>query len=267
MGGISLLHSPWSRLHQPLAGTLPYGARTFLIPFGTRSSGHLARFLSYRFTPQKSSGQCPHPARDWVAHLRSEYARVGPACGLRGGTARGGRAALAGVTPRKGRGATRSLALRGGSPCAPLVGSAHTRLAIGLRTFGQSTRAWGQPAACAEARLAEGEPCLRGSRLAKGEARRGTWRCGAVRPALHWWAVPTPGSVGSAHTHRAIGLRAFGQSTCAWGWPAACAEARLAKGEARRAVWRCGAVRPALHWLEVSAFGSAGHQACCMTSA
>ena len=128
MGGISLLHSPWSRLHQPLAGTLPYGARTFLIPFGTRSSGHLARFLSYRFTPQKSSGQCPHPARDWVAHLRSEYARVGPACGLRGGTARGGRAVLAGVTPRKGRGATRNMEMRGGSPRAPLVGSAHTRL-------------------------------------------------------------------------------------------------------------------------------------------
>ena len=73
-------------------------------------------------------GQCPHPTRDGVARLRSEYARVGLACGLRGGTARGGRAALAGVTPRKGRGATRNMEMRGGSPRAPLVGSAHTRL-------------------------------------------------------------------------------------------------------------------------------------------
>ena len=41
-GGISLLHSPWSRLHRPLAGILPYGARTFLMPCGTRSPCHLA---------------------------------------------------------------------------------------------------------------------------------------------------------------------------------------------------------------------------------
>ena len=41
-GGFFLLHSPWSRLHRPLAGTLPYGARTFLTPErGARSSGHL----------------------------------------------------------------------------------------------------------------------------------------------------------------------------------------------------------------------------------
>ena len=42
-GGFFLLHSPWSRLHRPLAGTLPCGARTFLTPCGARSSGHLAR--------------------------------------------------------------------------------------------------------------------------------------------------------------------------------------------------------------------------------
>ena len=36
LGGISLLHLPWSRLHQPLTGTLPYGARTFLMPFQAR---------------------------------------------------------------------------------------------------------------------------------------------------------------------------------------------------------------------------------------
>ena len=77
-----------------------------------------------RFALRPTGGQCPHPARDWVAHLRSEYARVGPACGLRGGTARGGRAVLAGVTPRKGRGATRNMEMRGGSPRAPLAGSA-----------------------------------------------------------------------------------------------------------------------------------------------
>ena len=35
-GGISLLHSPWSRLHRPLAGILPCGARTFLIPLLAR---------------------------------------------------------------------------------------------------------------------------------------------------------------------------------------------------------------------------------------
>ena len=35
-GGISLLHLSWSRLHQPLTGILLCGARTFLMPFGTR---------------------------------------------------------------------------------------------------------------------------------------------------------------------------------------------------------------------------------------
>ena len=30
-GGLFLLHFPWSRLHRVLSGTLPYGARTFLI--------------------------------------------------------------------------------------------------------------------------------------------------------------------------------------------------------------------------------------------
>lgn len=38
-GGISLLHSHWSRLHQPLTGTLPCGARTFLMP---KARDHLA---------------------------------------------------------------------------------------------------------------------------------------------------------------------------------------------------------------------------------
>ena len=31
--GLFLLHSPWSRLHRPLAGILPCGARTFLMPW------------------------------------------------------------------------------------------------------------------------------------------------------------------------------------------------------------------------------------------
>ena len=35
-GGISLLHLSWSRLHQPLTGILLCGARTFLMPYGTR---------------------------------------------------------------------------------------------------------------------------------------------------------------------------------------------------------------------------------------
>ena len=54
-GGISLLHSPWSRLHRPLTGTLPCGARTFLIPFGTRSPGHLTRGISYLIFLNQSS--------------------------------------------------------------------------------------------------------------------------------------------------------------------------------------------------------------------
>ena len=49
-GGISLLHLPWSRLHQPLAGILPYGARTFLMPCGTRPFSCLSHsFIIARF--------------------------------------------------------------------------------------------------------------------------------------------------------------------------------------------------------------------------
>ena len=54
-----------------------------------------------------------------------------------------------------------SCRLRGGTA----VGSAHTQLAIELCASGHDARAWGHPAVCARARLAEGEPCLRGSRL------------------------------------------------------------------------------------------------------
>ena len=32
-GGLFLLHFPWSRLHRVLPGTLPYGARTFLMRY------------------------------------------------------------------------------------------------------------------------------------------------------------------------------------------------------------------------------------------
>ena len=70
------------------------------------------------------------------------------------------------------------------------VGSAHTRLAIELRAFGHAECAWSQPATCAEARLAEGEPGLRGSRLATGEARRETCEAPPIR---HGTAVtPSP---------------------------------------------------------------------------
>ena len=44
-GGIFLLHFPSSHLDWPLTSTLPYGARTFLIPYGLRSSGHLALLI------------------------------------------------------------------------------------------------------------------------------------------------------------------------------------------------------------------------------
>ena len=60
-------------------------------------------------SPPEKGGQCPHPARDGVDSLRSCYARVGPACNLRGGPARGGRAGLAGVTAHKECAATRTM--------------------------------------------------------------------------------------------------------------------------------------------------------------
>ena len=64
-GGISLLHSPWSRLHRPLAGTLPYDARTFLIPEGTRSSGYLTGYM-IRFSMDDVKG--------WRRNLCSPFA-------------------------------------------------------------------------------------------------------------------------------------------------------------------------------------------------
>ena len=232
MGGISLLHSPWSRLHQPLAGTLPYGARTFLIPFGTRSSGHLAHPLIIPFPGRivkwVGSAHTRHAiglrafgrsARAWSQPATCAKARraTGAPC------KRGSR--LAEGEPRRAawrcgavRPAPHRLEVSASAPGRQVgrwavptpgsVGSAHTRHAIGLRAFGQSARAWGQPAACAEARRTKGAPCLRGSRLAEGEPRRAAWRCGAVRPAPHRlevsasapgrqvgrWAVPTPGT-------------------------------------------------------------------------
>ena len=41
-GGLFLLHSPWSRLHRPLAGTLALWCPDFPHALGTRSSVHLA---------------------------------------------------------------------------------------------------------------------------------------------------------------------------------------------------------------------------------
>ena len=94
--------------------------------------------------------------------------------------------------------------LQGALPPGSPVGSAHTRLAIELRAFGLAERAWGHPAACAQARRTEGAPRLRGSRLATGEARRG--RAGPPGGIAPWtpvpgaacpeprWAVPKPGS-------------------------------------------------------------------------
>ena len=63
LGGISLLHSPWSRLHQPLAGSLPCGARTFLVPM---ARGHSAASSTKNY-PKISLPQVSHsiccPAR------------------------------------------------------------------------------------------------------------------------------------------------------------------------------------------------------------
>ena len=45
--GISLLHFPWGRPRRVLPGTLPYGARTFLTPFGARPPGNLTNGRHY----------------------------------------------------------------------------------------------------------------------------------------------------------------------------------------------------------------------------
>ena len=61
LGGISLLHLPWSRLHQPLTGTLPFGARTFLMPFQARDHSSASTFKSFYpmiNLPQVSHSTC-----------------------------------------------------------------------------------------------------------------------------------------------------------------------------------------------------------------
>lgn len=45
--GISLLHFPWGHPRRVLPGTLPYGARTFLTPFGARPPGNLTNGRHY----------------------------------------------------------------------------------------------------------------------------------------------------------------------------------------------------------------------------
>ena len=45
--GISLLHFPWGRPRRVLPGALPYGARTFLTPFGARPPGNLTNGRHY----------------------------------------------------------------------------------------------------------------------------------------------------------------------------------------------------------------------------
>ena len=54
-GGISLLHSPWSRLHRPLTGTLPCGARTFLTPLGGPRSSSCLLCASNRIAPRQKN--------------------------------------------------------------------------------------------------------------------------------------------------------------------------------------------------------------------
>ncbi len=67
-GGISLLHFPWSRLHRPLTGTLPYGARTFLTRIKRlRPSNNLTKSqenysCTYRMRPQLSHSTIFSPA-------------------------------------------------------------------------------------------------------------------------------------------------------------------------------------------------------------
>jgi hypothetical protein len=76
--GLFLLHFPWSRLHRVLPGTLPYGARTFLV--GKTPRDHLARskfiLLSDRECVRNSHIQwrARRPARG------SEPARRWPYC-------------------------------------------------------------------------------------------------------------------------------------------------------------------------------------------
>ena len=126
-------------------------------------------------------------------------------------------------------------------PGAQRVGSAHTRLAIGLCAFGHATPAWGCVAACAKARRTEGAPGLQGSRLATGEARRVTCCVLPIRPGFRRDTF-----VGSAHTRLAIGLRAFGHATPAWGCAAACARARRTEGDLLRRPTEATQAPPAL---------------------
>ena len=69
--GISLLHFPWGHPRRALPGTLPYGARTFLTPFGARPPGSLTneRIISHfsrvvnAGTPQSTQAAPHQPAR------------------------------------------------------------------------------------------------------------------------------------------------------------------------------------------------------------
>ena len=67
-GGIFLLHFPWSRLRRTLSGTLPCGARTFLIRSGRMQSPVLLAkyilnqiYLEYNILPQFSHSTMPEP--------------------------------------------------------------------------------------------------------------------------------------------------------------------------------------------------------------
>ena len=78
-------------------------------------------FIEGRVTLGLLGGQCPHPARDRVGSLRAKSMRVKEGA-LVEGTARGGRAGLAGVTAHRGCAATRlceALPIRHGTAVTP----------------------------------------------------------------------------------------------------------------------------------------------------
>jgi len=69
-GGISLLHYPWGRPRRTLSGTLPCGARTFLMRMTENSVPHATAWLThklyklfyaYNILPQFSHSTMPSP--------------------------------------------------------------------------------------------------------------------------------------------------------------------------------------------------------------
>ena len=68
--GISLLHFPWGRPRRVLPGTLPYGARTFLTPFGARPPGNLTNGRHYSINVIRCQTFCGDSFRQPLSDFR-----------------------------------------------------------------------------------------------------------------------------------------------------------------------------------------------------